>query len=95
MSIYSDGHWLRDSRGAGKANGTGENLFFFGAREASPAIGDWASIGKDSIRAVDDGAWYLDVNGDFVHNGLDPILFWGDEGANRVFIPGKWQSPEQ
>lgn len=47
------------------------------------------------IGAVDDGAWYLDVNGDRVHNGADPILFWGDEGENRIFVPGKRQSPQE
>jgi hypothetical protein len=68
---------------------------FFGPIAASPVIGDWAGIGKDTIGAIDDGSWYLDVNGDRVHNGLDPILFWGGDDANRIFIPGKWESPEE
>lgn len=95
VGIFRAGQWLLDLNGDGQASGPGESLFFFGPKSGSPIVGDWAGIGKDTIGAVDDGAWYLDLNGDRIHNGLDPILFWGDEGANRIFIPGKWQSPDK
>lgn len=93
IGIFRAGQWLLDLNGDGQASGPGESLFFFGPKAASPIIGDWAGIGKDTIGAIDDGAWYLDINGDRVHSGLDPILFWSGEGANRVFVPGKWQGP--
>lgn len=95
IGIFQAGQWSLDLNGDGQAGGASENPFFFGPGAGFPVVGDWQGIGKDTIGVVDDGAWYLDANGDRVHNSLDPILFWGDEGDNRVFVPGKWQSPDE
>jgi hypothetical protein len=95
IGLYVDGTWYLDMNGNGAWDGPSiDKLYTFGAGIAGavPVTGNWDGTGITKIGIYQDGAWYLDLNGNGVWDGpaTDKQYAFGAGIAGAVPVTGDW-----
>ncbi|MDA8100768.1 MAG: hypothetical protein M0042_14220 [Nitrospiraceae bacterium] len=94
IGVYADGIWYLDLSGNGAWDGEptdGLYMFGVGLSQAVPVTGDWNADGKTEIGVSENGAWYLDLNGNGLWDGEPIDAVHPAFGANGALpVTGKW-----
>jgi len=86
-----------DLNSSGTWDGTPTDRFYAdfgsGVPGAVPVVGDWTGSGMTRIGYFDNGAWYLDRNGNGTWDGTPTDTFYADFGVGLVGavpVTGDW-----
>jgi hypothetical protein len=95
IGVFSDGTWYGDLNGSGTWDGQppdGLATFGAGIPGALAVVGDWSGTGTAKIGVYNNGAWWVDYNGNSAWDGT-PVdrTFSFDAGiAGAIPVAGDW-----